>query len=226
MKRQDVPASIKATQNRLKSALHDFVQSQRHDRKANDATALHVRAAARLGAGWSDSTIRSYLGLKTREGLAQLPHLKALLRFCDVAGISADWLFAGLGPRSRRTMSAGGTLSAAELARELEAHMIAACAPLYARDQALTCDAAALLETLTGFVVAQATADEAEAEAWALDQEAYTQLVSAANAVIDTYEAGDTRPVNQVVSALYFATRRMEQSDLRPTRRVPIAPAD
>ena len=215
--------TVKAVQTRLKEAMNDFVAAQRMERRPNDDTSLVVRAAALLGDGWSGSSVQTARELKGRAKRDQLPQANALRRFCDVAEISAEWLFANLGPKSRRTIIAGGTLSAAELAREVRAHMVAACAPLYPRSQALTCDQSELLRMLTDHVVALAMADAADADAWDIDQAEYKQLLRAAAASINV-EFADGGPVtDELMSALYLTHRRLQQADA-PSRRVPIAP--
>lgn len=88
-----------------------------------------------------------------------LATVRTMWALCDRIGVSAEWIFTGIGPKARRTIAEGGQLSRSEFAQELAAHVMTACGDIYGIDVALHCDTERLLDTITSLVRREAQAD-------------------------------------------------------------------
>ena len=203
---------------RLKESARAFVEAQRDARRRNDQLSLIGRAVVKLGTGWSESSLKTAMGLKAPRKPDQLPHSSALLRFCAVADVSSEWLFAGVGPRNRSALRAGGTLTTAALARELSAHVIAACAPVYGQAKWLECDADELLADLTGRAVEDARLDHAEFHDWERRQMHLAKLLEALS--VDGGDSDRAERVETLVMEGTYLLHSQMRSDHRPARRI------
>jgi len=86
-------------------------------------------ASKALGKGWAYSSVAAAMLRKAREDPDALPQGRALVRFCELTGVSADWLLFGVGPRHRAVISAGGTSSESVLEEELAAYVTGCVGP-------------------------------------------------------------------------------------------------
>jgi len=140
-----------------------FVGAQRTNGKANDETSRIERAAEALGAGWSLTGIRTAMGRKAPRRPSQLPQCSALLRFCEVADVNAEWLFTGEGSARRSERRVGATVTLAQLATELCAHVLPRCAAYYEVSVSeLEVDAERVLATSVASLLELVEADAAQ----------------------------------------------------------------
>ena len=120
-----------------------------------------------LSIGWCSDTPLSISTVDNLVGLAYAKHpesrtlgnVRTIWALCDRIGVSAEWIFTGIGPKARRTIAEGGRLSQSEFAQELAAHVMTACADVYGIGVTLHCDAEKLLDTITLLVRREAQAD-------------------------------------------------------------------
>lgn len=214
---------VAGVQSRLKAAVREFVDDQRNERKKNDQESLIGRAVVRLGTGWSPSSLKTAMGLKARKNPDQLPQSSALVRFCAVADVSTEWLFANVGPPKRSSLRAGGTLATKDLAREFAAHILAACKGAYGSGIDLRCDPERLLEMITS-----AVRDDVDADSKTFDRRA--RLLSAVNraeaALGNDLNDSQSRSAaqDQIMETLYHLNRVVWETG-EPVLRIPIWPA-
>ncbi len=114
---------------RLAEAMRDFLSTRVWLRGPNagkpcddQEQAIGV-ASEDLGDRWSETSIRTALGTKSARTSKWFPQGTPLMRFCEVSGVSADWLFFGVGPKMRRAAEAGGRLTQEQLAGEIASYV-------------------------------------------------------------------------------------------------------
>ncbi len=125
-------------------------------------------AAELLAVGWrggkppSAATVDNLAGsayAKRPQSRRGLPNTQTMWALCDRIGVSAEWIFTGVGPKARRTVASGGRLSRSEFARELAAHVMTACGDIYGNNAPLHCEEDRLLDTIISFVRSEAQMD-------------------------------------------------------------------
>ena len=148
---------------RLKTAMNHFLKAQVWLIGANKGKPCKTReqqidmASRRLKDGWSASSIRTAAG-KNPKNEGWFPQGNNVVRFCEVSGVSADWIFFGEGPMLRRTSAAGGSLAEEQLEAEVSAYVAASLGESeYVKRFAVTVSGRACLDRL--LAIAQAEED-------------------------------------------------------------------
>lgn len=133
-----VTESEDATRGRLADELREFATregvapSAAHERLADGWPLLQRRSAAaykgRPAQVLTEVNKPSQPWLKKLLQQKGLPKGDMFLALCERLDINAEWVLTGLGPRRRTGVASGGTLSESQLASELSAHLLGACA--------------------------------------------------------------------------------------------------